>query len=91
MPHKFHLYLIFILLRHGGVLSPLVFVLYVSDLEEWLDWSSATTYADDTTTGVSDKDILEVTREMELDALNVLKCMATNGLVANPSKTSMVI
>ena len=42
----------------GEVFSPLIFVLYVSDLEEWLDWSSATTYADDTTTGVSDKDII---------------------------------
>ena len=37
----------------GGVLSPLVFVLYVSDLEEWLEFSSAKTYADDTTTGTS--------------------------------------
>ena len=37
------------------------------------------------------KDILKVTRKMELDALNVLKFMVTNGLVDNPSKTSMVI
>ena len=35
----------------GGVLSPLVFVLYVSDLEDWLECSSAITYADDSTTG----------------------------------------
>ena len=35
----------------GGVLSPLVFVLFVADLEEWLEHSSAPTYADDTTTG----------------------------------------
>ena len=27
----------------GGVLSPLVFVLYVSGLEDWLEWSSAIT------------------------------------------------
>ena len=37
----------------GGVLSPLMFVLYVSDLDEWLAWSTATTYADNTTTGVT--------------------------------------
>ena len=41
----------------GGVLSPLVFVLYVSDLEDWLECSSAITYADDSTTGTSDEAI----------------------------------
>ena len=43
----------------GGILSPLIFVTYVSDLDAWLKWSTATTYADDTTTGVADK--LEIT------------------------------
>ena len=41
----------------GGVLSPLIFVLYVSDLEEWFEFASATTYADDTTTGVSEEEL----------------------------------
>ena len=39
----------------GDVLSPLIFVLYVSDLEAWLKWSSAKTFADDTITGTSAK------------------------------------
>ena len=30
-------------------------MVYVADLDEWLEWSSATTYADDTTIGVSSK------------------------------------
>ena len=34
----------------GGVLSLLVFVLFLSDLEYWLKHSSAPTYTDDTTT-----------------------------------------
>ena len=36
------------------MLSPVIFVLYVSDLEDWLMHSSAFTYADDTSTSVSD-------------------------------------
>ena len=32
----------------GGVLSPVVFVPYLSDLEDWLIHSSSWTYADDT-------------------------------------------
>ena len=63
----------------------------MSDLDEWLEWSSAITYADDTTTGVSDEDIKVVKRRLESDAKNVLRFMASNGLVANPKKTTLVI
>ena len=35
--------------------------------------------------------IEEVIRRMEVDALGVLKFMASNGLIANPQKTSLVI
>ena len=37
----------------GGILSPLVFVIYVSDLSQWLKTSVAGTYADDTQTSAS--------------------------------------
>ena len=36
----------------GGILSPLIFVLYVSDLEDWLQFSKAFTYADDTSSSI---------------------------------------
>ena len=60
-------------------------------MEEWLEFSSAITYADDTTTGVSEEELAEVLRKLQIDAKNVLKFMASNGLVANPKKTTMVI
>ena len=66
-------------------------MVYVSDLDAWLKWSSAITYADDTTTGISEKDLELVLRKLEEDAENVLNFMASNGLVANPKKTSFVI
>ena len=75
----------------GGVLSPLVFVLFVSDLQDWLSHSSAPTYADDTTTGTSGKTVEATVALMEEDAKMVLKYMASNGLVANSSKTSFLL
>ena len=75
----------------GGVLSPLVFVLFVSDLQDWLSHSSAPTYADDTTTGTTGKTVEGTIALMEEDAEMVLKYMASNGLVANASKTSFLL
>ena len=51
-------------------------MLYVSDLEDWLEFSKAFTYADDTSSSVSGKDMDEIIRRMEIDAVNVLKFMA---------------
>ena len=75
----------------GGVLSPLVFVLFVSDLQDWLKHSTAPTYADDTTTGTSANSLEDTLEKMEEDAGLVLKFMASNGLVANADKTSYLL
>ena len=64
--------------------------MYVSDLEEWLIHSTASTYADDTKTGVCGVDLEEIKRKLEEDGNNVLRYMASNGLVANPKKTALV-
>ena len=65
--------------------------MYVSDLEDWLDHAISLTYADDTSTSVSGKNIADVLRKLEIDAKNVLKFMTANGLHANPSKTTFII
>jgi hypothetical protein len=74
----------------GGILSPLIFVLYVSDLSDWLEFSKVFTYADDTSSSISGKNLQDIIRKMESDAVNVLKFMASNGLVANPKKTTLL-
>ena len=74
----------------GGIISPLAFVIFVSDLDLWLNHSSASTYADDTETNTVGKDIKLVCEKMEADANEVLKFMASNGLIANPKKTALV-
>ena len=53
----------------GGVISPLIFVLYVLDLELWLKWSSAKTYADDQTTTTTAKSVEELVKRIEEDAI----------------------
>ncbi len=39
---------------------------------------------------MSHADLNEVKRRLEIDAVNILKFMASNGLVANPKKTSLM-
>ena len=74
----------------GGILSPLLYIIYVADIQDWLQFASAITYADDTSTSVSHADLNEVKRRLEIDVVNILKFMASNGLVANPKKTSLM-
>lgn len=72
-------------------MSPLIFVLFVSDLQDWLEHSTAPTYADDTTTGTSGFSLCQVLKNVEEDAYKVLQFMASNGLVANAKKTSFLL
>ena len=62
----------------------------MSDLENWLQFAISLTYADDTSTSVSAPTIEEVIRKLEIDAKNVLAFMASNGLVANATKTTLM-
>ena len=68
-----------------------MFVIYGADMELWLKHSKAFTYADDTSSSVHDSHIDVVKAKLEEDAHNVLKFMASNGLVANPSKTTLMV
>ena len=75
----------------GGIISTLIYVLFVADFEDWLVHAVATTYADDTQTTVTGMSIEEVKVKLECDAKNVLRFMASNVLVANPTKTSFML
>ena len=75
----------------GGILSPIIFTLYTANMELWLKNSNLTNYADDTTTDNKSKNIIEIKSRLEEDATNVLDFMASNGLVANKSKTEFLL
>ena len=57
----------------------------------WLDYSKPTTYADDTKTSITAKRIEELIAKLESDATKVLRYMASNGLFANPAKTTLIL
>ena len=67
----------------GGIISPLLYIVYVADLDLWLKYSIIITYADDTSSSIKGKVLRELIRIMKEDAENLLKFMAANGLVAN--------
>ncbi len=75
----------------GAILSPIVFTLYTADMELWLKTSRLSNFADDTTTGNSGKNKEEIKKRLIEDANNVLNFMASNGLVANKSKTEFLM
>ena len=62
----------------------------MSDFEDWLVHAKASTYADDSGTSVKGNSTTEIIPKLEEDGENVLKYMASNGLVANPSKTALL-
>ena len=75
----------------GGILSPIIFTIYTADMELWLETSSLFNFADDTTTNNKSESTEEIKRRLEEDAENVLAFMASNGLIANQSKTEFLL
>ena len=75
----------------GGILSPIIFTIFGADLEDWTKNSTIFSYADDTSSSSSGKSEEEVKEKLEQDAEEILKFVASNGLVANPSKTTLML
>jgi hypothetical protein len=75
----------------GAILSPLIFTIYIADVESWIEFADVFGYADDTSTTISDANEQIVLEKLQLEGENVLKFMSSNGLVANPSKTGLQI
>ena len=74
----------------GGILSPLLFILYMSDIERWTN-ARVCSYADDTTIFLSGNDKHTVKANLKCEAEKILKFMESNYLVANPEKTEFLI
>jgi retron-type reverse transcriptase len=75
----------------GSVISPLLFLLYISDIENWIQSASVHGYADDTTLTMSSHDMTSLLEGLEDEAGRVLQYMAVNKLVANPKKTKFLL
>jgi hypothetical protein len=60
-------------------------------MEFWVKHLSTLTYADDTSSSVTGSTMNEVQEKLETDANWVLRFMASNGLVANPAKITLIV
>ena len=60
-------------------------------MEKWLKHCRIYGYADDTTTSCHGKNLGEIIKNLREDAEQILKYMASNGLVANPNKTVFML
>ena len=74
-------------LPHGGILFPMIFTIYGADLEMWVEHSSIWNYADDISSFCKGKEVEDIVGKLEKDAKWILEFMASNGLLANPTKT----
>ena len=71
----------------GSVLGPLLFLLYINDLECCLKNSKAILYADDTTIYLTNKDIGKLKEDLENDLERLNDWFLANKLSLNISKT----
>lgn len=75
----------------GSILSPLLFLTLVSDIEEWLTKVKILSYADDTTLYACGETTHEVRNILEEGAIELLSFFGSMRLVANPSKTKFIM
>ena len=75
----------------GAICSPLIFTIYIADMPLWTRDSSIMSYADDTSSTISRPEIKDALQRTEEDAQRMMAFMNTNYLVANASKTKLII
>jgi len=75
----------------GSLLSPLIFLIYIADVELWVDDVSVHGYADDTQSSYSSENEEDIVTRLEESAKKMLTYMASNSLSANPKKTGFMM
>ncbi|CAB4024457.1 Hypothetical predicted protein, partial [Paramuricea clavata] len=75
----------------GSILGPLLFLIYINDLPNSLEYSSTRMFADDTTLTVSGKSIQDVEVAINHDLTNVKQWLTANRLSLNLVKTEYLL
>ena len=75
----------------GSVISPIFFIILLADIDEWTKYAIIAGFADDNSATVTGESQSEVVTKLESDALDILRFMASNKLLANESKTTFMM
>lgn len=75
----------------GSILGPLLFLIYINDLPQCINFSDCLLYADDTTIFTSDNSLDSLLLKINADAANVANWCRRNILNINASKSTFVI
>ena len=75
----------------GSCLGPLLFIIYLNDLEKCLNFSRASIYADDASITIASDDVAKLVEDAHQELSNIAELMRVNKLSPNPNKTEFMI
>ena len=75
----------------GSVLGPLLFIIYINDLNIALKYCSTLHYADDTSLLIKNKSLKQMKKYLNFDLRNLTKWLKANKISLNASKTEVII
>ncbi len=75
----------------GSCLGPLLFIIYLNDFENCLQFLRASLYADDTQITISSSNLENLILNAQQELVNISEWMRINKLTPNPSKTEFMI
>jgi hypothetical protein len=75
----------------GSVLGPLLFLLYINDIQNCSDVVSFVLFADDTNAFYSNSSINIAKEAMQREMNEILKWLSTNKLSINTTKTKLIL
>ena len=75
----------------GSILGPLLFIVYVNDFRNCLDFSTNVSFADDTNIFITGKNIQSVYSKTNLELKNIDEWMTANKLTVNSAKTKYLL
>ena len=83
-------FILSIVLRFS-ILGPLLFILYVNDFRNCLDFSTNVSFADDTNIFITGKNIQSVYSKTNLELKNIDEWMTANKLTVNSAKIKYLL